>query len=107
MDCIGDADLYKNSPRYLKDDGKYLTIAGSFFLALKTKIQPGFLGGVPRTYARVNNDPAGFRAKEAGGWFTAGWIKEVPIDECYDMNHVVEVSSWFTWYKNNLWANSS
>lgn len=92
MDCLGHEELYKHSPRYLKVGGDYINIAGSLMPFIKAKMCPVILGGTPRNYVRLNNSPAGSRAKEASNWFKSGWIKEVPIDEIFDMEHALEVS---------------
>lgn len=93
IDCVGDETLFQKSPGYLKPKGKLLSIAGTgLMLSFKSKL-PVMLGGTPRAFSHVNNSPSGAGAKEVAGWFTSGWIKEVPIDSRYNMDDVLKVSS--------------
>ncbi|KAH8668978.1 hypothetical protein BX600DRAFT_461062 [Xylariales sp. PMI_506] len=90
IDCVGQIELYQQSPRYLKPAGKYFTIAGSYLTRLKYYLLPVFLGGVPRTYANLMNQIGGAAAGEAASWFDKGWIKDITIDSIFDMDNALE-----------------
>ena len=92
IDCVGDENLYKQSPAYLKSDGKFLSITGGWLPLMKSKVLPRLLGGTPRSYLRIMNSPSGKGAREVAAWLEKGWVKEVPIDTIYDMKNALEVS---------------
>ncbi|EXJ77778.1 hypothetical protein A1O3_10007 [Capronia epimyces CBS 606.96] len=90
IDCVGNLELYYNSPGYLKPQGKCLSIEGSFLRELKFNYWPAMLGGTGRTYKSVMNNPSGTLAKTVAGWFEKGWIKEIPVDSVFSMDDAIQ-----------------
>ena len=86
--------MYRNSPGYLKTDGKYLNIAQGppgFISQFKFNHWPVILGGTPRTFTNIFSPPSVSAAKEVVSWFKQGWIKEAPIDSVFEMDDAQQV----------------
>ncbi|KFA46173.1 hypothetical protein S40293_03753 [Stachybotrys chartarum IBT 40293] len=91
FDCVGDDTLFHRSPKYLKVDGKFLSIeAGPFGFLKFINWQPVILGGTPRNFLSVFSSPSANSAREVATWFNKGWIKEVPVDSLFAMEDVLE-----------------
>ncbi|KFA80955.1 hypothetical protein S40288_09578 [Stachybotrys chartarum IBT 40288] len=91
FDCVGDDTLFYRSPKYLKVDGKFLSIeAGPFGFLRFINWQPVILGGTPRNFVSVFSSPSANSAREVVTWFNKGWIKEVPVDSLFAMEDVLE-----------------
>ncbi len=56
---------------------------------LKSKV-PGVLGGTPRNYTHVMNNPAGSNAREVAEWLRKGWIKDIPF-ESFEFDDALQV----------------
>lgn len=92
IDCVGNEQLYRQSPAYLKPAGRFLTIAGSPLLSFKYPFLPVSLGGIPRSYTHVMGKTGGAAAQEVVDWFKKGLISNVPIDSIVEMDEAVQVT---------------
>ncbi|KAK3322961.1 zinc alcohol dehydrogenase [Apodospora peruviana] len=94
FDCAGSQPLYSNSPRYLKPQGKFISIVGGRTQGIvpyvRNKLRPVFLGGTPREFQLLGLFPAGVYARQAAKWVDEGVIKEAPIDSEFPMEEVVQ-----------------
>ncbi|KAI0473945.1 hypothetical protein GGR56DRAFT_558181 [Xylariaceae sp. FL0804] len=50
------------------------------------------LGGTPRTFRGIFNNPSGKAAQDAASLFEKGWVKEVPLDSTFAMSDAIQVS---------------
>lgn len=92
FDCIGNDELYRRSPNYLKPDGTYINIeAGPFGIFKLNSWLPTILGGTPRTIKNIFSPPDRASAEEVVRWFEKGWVKEVPVDSTFEMDGVLQV----------------
>jgi NADPH:quinone reductase-like Zn-dependent oxidoreductase len=97
FDCAGSQELYSHSPRYLREGGKFITIVGGRSQGIvpfvRNKLRPVLLGGTPRPFSLLGLSPAGDIAREVAGWVEKGWVRETPIDQVYEMEDALKVSS--------------
>jgi hypothetical protein len=104
FDCIEPQALYSNSPKYLKEGRKFITIVGGrsqgIVPFLRNKCIPVFLGGTPRAFKLMGLAPAGQYAQQAMKWGEEGLVQEVPIDSEYPFEQVPEVSCPTCGYKH-------
>ena len=91
VDCVGISALYRDSPKYLKPDGQYTSIAGGYSMNFKFNYHPVMLGGTPRRYKHIINQTSGAIAKETADWFEKGIFKEVIVDSTFDMKDTLQV----------------
>jgi NADPH:quinone reductase-like Zn-dependent oxidoreductase len=96
IDCIGVKELYDHCAKYLKPEGKYLSVgAGSLFKSLWmlfiTSWWPAWLGGVPRRYQSVMAIATGEQQQEVVRWFKEGLVKRIPVDSEYSMEDALKV----------------
>ena len=104
FDCIGVKVLYDHCPKYLKPEGKYLSVgAGSFFQSLWmmfiTSWWPSWLGGVPRQYKSIMTVATGEQQREVIRWFNEGLVRRIPIDSEYSMENALKV--WLSYYSSS------
>ncbi|KAK4173406.1 hypothetical protein QBC36DRAFT_335923 [Triangularia setosa] len=94
MDCTGSQELYANSPKYLKPDGKFINIVGGWSQGVvpfvRNKLRPVILGGVPRDYILFLLSANGLLSKQVAEYLENGIIKKVPIDSEFGMEQAVE-----------------
>ncbi|AEO68645.1 uncharacterized protein THITE_2118234 [Thermothielavioides terrestris NRRL 8126] len=94
LDCAGSQALFSHSPRYLKPEGKFVSIVGGWSQGVvpfvRNKLRPRFLGGTPRRYDLFLLSSSGSIAKEVAGWVEQGVIKQAVIDSEYPMEQAVE-----------------
>ena len=97
FDCAGSQELYSHSPRYLREGGKFITIVGGRSQGIvpfvRNRLRPVLLGGTPRPFSLLGLSPAGNIAREVAGWVEKGWVRETPIDQVYEMEDALKVSS--------------
>lgn len=96
LDCIGVKVLYDHCPKYLKPEGKYLSVgAGSLFQSLWmifiSSWLPAWLGGVPRRYKSIMALATGEQQREVIRWFNEGLVKRLPIDSEHSMDDALKV----------------
>lgn len=95
LDCVGSHALFAKSPKYLKPDGKFVSIVGGWSQGVvpfvRSKLWPRFLGGTPRSFELFLLGASGQRAKEVAAWVEQGVIKEALVDSEYPMEQAVEV----------------
>ncbi|KAK4143183.1 uncharacterized protein C8A04DRAFT_37720 [Dichotomopilus funicola] len=94
FDCVGNQSLYTNSAKYLKPDGKFISIVGGMSQGVvpyvRNKILPLFFGGTSRSYELFLLSAAGETAKEVAALVEAGVITESLIDEEFPMEKAIE-----------------
>ncbi|KAK0667919.1 hypothetical protein QBC41DRAFT_303905 [Cercophora samala] len=94
MDCAGNQELYTNSPKYLKPEGKFVNIVGGWSQGVipfvRNKLRPVVLGGVPRDYTLFLLSASGTLSKQVAEYLEGGIIKKVPIDSEFGMEQAVE-----------------
>lgn len=94
-DCAGSPEIYINSPKYLREGGKFLSIVGGQSQGIVPwvmyRMRPVILGGTPREYQLLALWPSGLFARQAVEWVNEGAIKEVLIDSEYSMEDAVKV----------------
>ncbi|KAH8898250.1 NAD(P)-binding protein [Thozetella sp. PMI_491] len=92
FDTVGSQPLYRNSPKYLKPEGRFISIAGGksqgIVPVIKNNLIPTFLGGTPRTFRLLGLAPAGSIAKEAAKLVEDGSIKNGLIDSEFAFEEV-------------------
>ena len=95
LDCVGSHALFAKSTKYLKPDGKFVSIVGGWSQGVvpfvRSKVWPRFLGGTPRSFELFLLGASGQRAKEVAAWVEQGVIKEALVDSEYPMEQAVEV----------------
>ncbi|KAK1756556.1 putative quinone-oxidoreductase, chloroplastic [Echria macrotheca] len=83
FDCAGSQVLFSQSPKYMRPEGKFISIVGGASQGvvpwLRNRV-PTFLGGTPRTFQLLLLLPSGKTAREAAELVNKGVIKEAPID---------------------------
>jgi hypothetical protein len=104
LDCIGIKALYDHCQKYLKPEGKYVSVgAGSFFQSLWMMFTaawlPIWLGGVPRQYKPIMAASTGEQQREVIRWFSEGLVKRIPIDSEYSMEDALKVR--FRYYNSS------
>jgi NADPH:quinone reductase-like Zn-dependent oxidoreductase len=83
FDCVGGQALYRQSPKYLRPAGKFISIVGGSSQGVVPWLRnnvPTFLGGTPRAFHLLLLLPSGKTAREAAELVSKGVIKEAPID---------------------------
>ncbi|KAM7213666.1 zinc alcohol dehydrogenase [Rhypophila decipiens] len=94
FDCAGNEVIYTNSPKYLKQGGRFLTIVGGRSQGIVPfvlyKMRPVILGGTPRPFELLALMPGGALARKAVEYANEGAIKEAPVDSEYAMEDAVK-----------------
>lgn len=95
FDCAGNPAIYTNSPKYMRQDGRFLTIVGGrsqgIVPTILYRLRPVILGGTPRVFQLLALVPGGAYARQMVGYINEGAVKEAPIDSEYAMEDAVKV----------------
>lgn len=90
---MGDFELYRDSPAYLKPNGKFICLSlgsSNGVVPLLKSFLPTFLGGTPRKFTTLNLSPSGDLMREVVRSYEEGKIKSIPIDSEYSMEDVLD-----------------
>lgn len=95
FDCAGNPTIYTNSPKYMKHDGRFLSIVGGrtqgIVPTIMYRLRPVILGGTPRAFQLLAMMPGGGYARKVVDYVNGDAIKEAPIDSEYAMEDAIKV----------------
>ncbi|KAM7183267.1 NAD(P)-binding protein [Naviculisporaceae sp. PSN 640] len=94
FDCAGNPAIYTNSPKYMGQDARFLTIVGGKSQGIAPtilyRLRPVILGGTPRVFQLLALMPGGAGARRMVEYINEGAVKEAPIDSEYAMEDAVK-----------------
>lgn len=99
LDVVGSQDLFKESPKYLKQTGVFINVGDGngearqaiiLLRILKNILQPVFLGGVPRRFVTFSAPLSGLNAEHLANLAKTGKLR-VFIDSTFSFEDVLNV----------------
>lgn len=108
LDTVGSQQMYKQCPKYLKADGKFVNVGtvgnenqlGALWRWAKNTNVPSILGGVPRDFIMFSAPLSGEGAEYLAELVERGKLRVI-VDSVFKFEDVLQVCDWFTLFLVN------